>query len=177
VNAAADRGTGAGSTPRADGRAPFVARCAAQVNLTATMSVKANMNKKLAVACLMTVVLWGGPGVRSAWAGGHGWTGGHGGSAGHGDFHGHDGFRRHGGFHGDFGFFIGAPLFWPPPYYPYYGYPYDYPPAVVIERQPQVYIQREPYYWYYCPEPSGYYPYVQNCPRGWQQVVPSAPPQ
>jgi len=118
VNAAADRGTGAGSTPRADGRAPFVARCAAQVNLTATMSVKANMNKKLAVACLMTVVLWGGPGVRSAWAGGHGWTGGHGGSAGHGDFHGHDGFRRHGGFHGDFGFFIGAPLFWPPPYYP-----------------------------------------------------------
>ena len=131
----------------------------------------------------MTVLLWGGPGVRSAWAGGHGWTGGHGGSAGHGgfhgrhDFHGHGGFHGHDGFRGRFGFFIGAPLFWPPPYYPSYGYPYRYPPAVVIERQPQMYIQREPYYWYYCPEPSGYYPYVQNCPRGWQQVVPSAPPQ
>ena len=136
----------------------------------------------------MTVLLWGGPGVRSAWAGGHGWTGGHGGSAGHGgfhgrhDFHGHGGFHGHDGFRGRFGFFIGAPLFWPPPYYPYYdypyyGYPYPYPSAVVIERQPQAYIQREPYYWYYCPEPSGYYPYVQNCPRGWQQVVPSAPPQ
>jgi len=165
----------------------------AEANLAIIMSIKVSMNNRLAVACLMTVVLWCGPGVRSAWAGGHGWTGGHGGSGGHGDFHGrhdfhgHDGFRRHGGFRGDdwdddfrgrFGFFIGAPLFWPPPYYPYYGYPYDYPPAVVVERQPQVYIQREPsYYWYYCPEPSGYYPYVQNCPRGWQQVVPSAPPQ
>ena len=151
------------------------------------MSVEANMNNKLAVACLMTVVLWGGPGVSNAWAGGHGGihavagpmgtagsisTAGPIGTVGSGTA-----VHRHGRSHGHFGFFIGAPLFWPPPYYPYYGYPYRYPPAVVIERQPQVYIQREPYYWYYCPEPSGYYPYVQNCPRGWQQVVPSAPPQ
>ena len=117
-----------------------------------------------------------GPGVSNAWAGGHG--GFHaGGSHKHGGFHKHGRSHRHGRSHGHFGFFIGAPLFWRPPYYPYYDYPYRYPPAVVIERQPQVYIQREPYYWYYCPEPSGYYPYVQNCPRGWQQVVPSAPPQ
>jgi hypothetical protein len=141
------------------------------------MSVKANMNNKLAVACLMTVVLWDGPGVRSAWAAGHGGFHGHGGSHGHGGFHKHGRFHRHGRSHRHFGFFIGAPLFWPSPYYPHYGYPYAYSPAVVIERQPQAYIQREPYYWYYCPQPSGYYPYVQNCPRGWQQVVPSAPPQ
>jgi hypothetical protein len=36
------------------------------------MSIKVSMNNKLAVACLMTVVLWGGPGVNNAWAGGHG---------------------------------------------------------------------------------------------------------
>jgi len=139
--------------------------------LAIIMSIKGSMSNRLAVACLMTVVLWGGPGASNAWAGGKGGIHGHGGS------HGHGGFHRHGRSHGHFGFFIGAPLFWHPPSYPYYGYPYDYPPAVVIERQPQAYIQREPYYWYYCPEPSGYYPYVQNCPRGWQQVVPSGPPQ
>jgi len=169
-------------------RRRIASRVAAQVNLAIIMSVKASMNKKLAVACLMTVVLGVGPGVSNAWAGGHGGSHGRGGSHGHGGFHKHGGFRKHGwshrhggshrhrGSHGHFGFFIGAP-FWPRPYYPYYGYPYSYPPAVVIERQPQVYIQREPYYWYYCPEPSGYYPYVQHCPRGWQPVVPSAPPQ
>ena len=135
------------------------------------------MNNKLAVAWLMTVALWGSPGVSSAWSGGHGGFHGHRGFHGHGGFHGRHDFHRHGGLHGDFGFFIGAPLFRPEPYYPYYGYPYVYPPAVVSETQPQVYIQREPYYWYYCPEPGGYYPYVQNCPRGWQPVVPSAPPQ
>jgi hypothetical protein len=140
------------------------------------MPVEADMNNKLAIACLMTIVLWGGLGVDSVWAGGYRGSR-HGGYHGHGGSYGRHHFHRHGGFRGNFGFFIGAPLFWPAPYYPYYGYPYAYPPAVVIERQPQVYIQREPHYWYYCPEPSGYYPYVQNCPRGWQQVVPSAPPQ
>ncbi len=84
------------------------------------MPVKANMNNKLAVACLMTIVLWGG--VSNAWAGGHGGFHGRGGS------HGHGGFHKHGGSHRHFGLFIGAPLFWPPPYYPYYGYPYRYPP-------------------------------------------------
>jgi hypothetical protein len=29
--------------------------------------------------------------------------------------------------------------------------------------------------WYYCDNPQGYYPYVQNCGSGWRQV-PSAPP-
>jgi len=28
-------------------------------------------------------------------------------------------------------------------------------------------------YWYYCPDVRGYYPYVQQCPSGWLQVVPS----
>ena len=32
-------------------------------------------------------------------------------------------------------------------------------------------------YWYYCKDLKTYYPYVKNCPSGWQQVVPqTAPP-
>jgi hypothetical protein len=28
------------------------------------------------------------------------------------------------------------------------------------------------YYWYYCTDPAGYYPYVQNCGDAWMTVVP-----
>jgi hypothetical protein len=31
---------------------------------------------------------------------------------------------------------------------------------------------QQPYYWYYCPNPAGYYPYIQVCPPGWMTVVP-----
>jgi hypothetical protein len=31
-------------------------------------------------------------------------------------------------------------------------------------------------YWYYCTDPAGYYPYVQNCSKAWMQVVPQADP-
>src|ERR1700681_633280 len=27
-------------------------------------------------------------------------------------------------------------------------------------------------YWYYCADPEGYYPYVQNCPTAWMLVAP-----
>ena len=53
-------------------------------------------------------------------------------------------------------------------------------PRVVIEQDPPVYVQpeEEPYYWYYCQDPQGYYPYVRNCPGGWMKVVPDVtPPQ
>ena len=45
----------------------------------------------------------------------------------------------------------------------------------LVYRQPPVYIQREPYYWYYCPDPNGYYPHVPNCRQEWRRVVPGAP--
>ena len=32
-------------------------------------------------------------------------------------------------------------------------------------------------YWYYCAESSAYYPYVQQCPSGWQRVSPTPPGQ
>jgi len=37
----------------------------------------------------------------------------------------------------------------------------------------QAYAQ--PLYWAYCQSPEGYYPYVQDCPGGWQAVVPTPP--
>lgn len=67
----------------------------------------------------------------------------------------HDGRFR---FHPGFGVVI-APFrsFYYDPYYPGYYYP---PPTL------------PPGYWYYCYDPPGYYPYVQQCWSGWQQVFP-----
>jgi hypothetical protein len=85
------------------------------------------------------------------------------------------------------------------PYRPSYGYPsgygfapwygfgpgygYSSPPAVVAPSPPPVYIQQQQvmpprpqapdrYYWHYCRDPEGYYPYVRTCPDGWLQVLP-----
>jgi hypothetical protein len=79
---------------------------------------------------------------------------------------------------------LAAP-FWGYPYgYPYsYAYPYSYgypaySPSVVVESSPQTYIQQETQaqqYWYYCQNPQGYYPYVSECPGGWQPVSPQPP--
>lgn len=61
---------------------------------------------------------------------------------------------------------------------------YVYPPAVVtvpvtppvyIQQAPPVIQQYPPGYWYYCNNPEGYYPYIQQCPNGWQQVEPTPP--
>lgn len=85
---------------------------------------------------------------------------------------------------GHFGFYLGAPFY---PYYgwgyPYpYAYPYPYyPPAVVgAPTAPQTYVQQAPPvqqnqsgYWHYCNDPDGYYPYVKECPNGWQLVAPT----
>lgn len=93
--------------------------------------------------------------------------------------------HRHRG-HVEFGVVIGGPYWgpwgYPPPYYypPYYPYP-----PVVVERQAPVYIEQSPpvaappapapapeNYWYYCAAAKGYYPYVNECPGGWQRVQP-----
>lgn len=84
------------------------------------------------------------------------------------------------------GVYVGPSFYWGPswpgPYY--YPYPY-YPPQVVVvpAPQPPVYIeQNEPppvestkqpaHYWYYCKSSKAYYPYVKECPDGWQKVLP-----
>jgi len=72
--------------------------------------------------------------------------------------------------------------FWFPPFMgPWWGppYPHPAPPPVIIQQPPVVQSAppvQAPVYWYYCPNPAGYYPYVQQCPSGWMQVVPPAAP-
>jgi len=102
-------------------------------------------------------------------------------------------YRHHGhGYYGQarIGLYIGAPLFglgyYGPYGYPYYAPPYNYPspyyyPPAGGSPGPQTYIEQSAApaapgpaqsYWYYCAESQGYYPYVQQCPAGWQKVAP-----
>lgn len=76
------------------------------------------------------------------------------------------------------GVFIGvpifAPLFAPIPYYP----PIPAAPTVYIEQATAPHDPaQDPSYWYYCLEAKAYYPYVSDCPGGWQQVAPQSPPR
>lgn len=94
--------------------------------------------------------------------------------------------------------------YYPAPYYTYpapayvypappYVYPapaYSYPAPAVAYSSPPVYIERSVAQpapapaqaqaptqadWYYCAASKGYYPYVNECPSGWQRV-PAQPP-
>jgi hypothetical protein len=109
---------------------------------------------------------------RGGGGGGHGVRGGGHGHGFHGHrFHGHHGFRS--------SVVIGTGV-WLGPYWGPYWYPPYYPAyePVVIEQQPQSYIQQpSPSYWYYCEDARAYYPYVQQCPGGWLTVVPQAAPE
>lgn len=140
----------------------------------------------------------GGSG-KSGGSGGYSGHGGSGGYSGHGGYYGHSRYSRPGGYyryggHDHWGVsivvdpFLFAPWPYPSPYYypPYpYSYPYPYPPAVVtVPASPPVYIERgesaEPAprasaSWYYCADPQGYYPYVQQCHGDWQAVAPRPP--
>jgi hypothetical protein len=100
-----------------------------------------------------------------------------------------------GGHHGGnvhFGVVVGGPLWWGAGYpygYPYYYPPYYYPPAYYAPyaSSPPVYVEQDTAqpapapqapqgYWYYCAGANGYYPYVKECPAGWQRVSPQPPP-
>src|SRR5258706_12679279 len=80
------------------------------------------------------------------------------------------------------GFYVGVPLMGYPYYYPPYYYPPYYPAPVVVQQQPTVYVDQQPApqaqpqqpagYRYYCNESRAYYPYVRECPGGWQRVAP-----
>lgn len=70
---------------------------------------------------------------------------------------------------------LGVGPWWWGPAYPYYPYPYYAAPPVVVQQSPPVYQQQpapQPSYWYYCPNPQGYYPYVRQCASAWMTVVP-----
>lgn len=117
-----------------------------------------------AIKWILWLTLSGAAASGTAWADGRG--------------HGH-----HRGPRVGVGVYFGVPFGYPwyalPPYY----YPPG-PPVVVVRPEPQVYIERsapqstlqsQPV-WYYCGNPHGYYPYVKECPGGWQHVVPTPPP-
>ena len=106
-----------------------------------------------------------------------------------------------GGYRGGFGWglgvgaFIAAPLiagsYYAPPYYASpYAYPpnYGYAPTYVdpayaptaysqpaYPQQYQVPVQQQTSAWFFCPSSNSYYPYVRQCPEGWQQVSPTPP--
>ena len=139
----------------------------------------------LALLLTTTMTASADQGWRGGGGGSYGYRGGGGGSYG---YHGYGGGgpRYYGGAWGGPGYYGGAwvgpgwgawgawgPGWWWPPAYPYY-----VAPPVVIEKQPQTYIQSTPApeeqaYWYYCQNPQGYYPYVKKCSTKWMKVVPS----
>lgn len=99
------------------------------------------------------------------------------------------GGHYHSGSHVGVGVYFGGPAYWyypwpyyyPPAYYysPYY--PYYYPPAQAYS--PPAYVEQgtsterfESNWWYYCAGSDRYYPYVKECPGGWQRVTPQPPP-
>jgi hypothetical protein len=105
-----------------------------------------------------------------------------------GRWHGGGGPRWHSGVYLNFG--IPFPYYWGPGYYGppvYYAPPPVYyygPPAAVVPSSPPVYVERDDpapaapqaqppaTWWYWCESARGYYPYVKECPGGWQRVPP-----
>ena len=83
----------------------------------------------------------------------------------------HHGEWRHTRHHGHYGWWWWVNGFWffyPEPIYPfptYIGsdYWYDYYDEYGAPS----------YYWYYCEDPPGYYPYVQECNGPWEAVPPT----
>ena len=103
----------------------------------------------------------------------------------HGDFRGGRDFDRHFGF--GFGFWDpwwgwgwDPVQYWgyPYPYYYYPPYPAYYappPPAPAPQASVQATGAPPQQFWYYCDNPQGYYPYVQNCSMSWKQVAATPP--
>ena len=86
------------------------------------------------------------------------------------------------GYHHGHGFYGYWPWYFPLSYgfaMPYYGTSfYLDAPVTYVEMAPPGAIQPSTS-WYYCKNPEGYFPYVQECPSGWQTVPaqPVPPPQ
>jgi hypothetical protein len=134
----------------------------------------------------------GGPGGGAGRGGGSGHIGGpgHGSGPSHGSGPGHVSGPSHGvggyghGYHYGYSIAFGFPYYWPGyyyyGYYPYYPYAYSEPaapPAEYIERGASQAAPAQPQAdWFYCAKSNAYYPYVRECPAGWQRV-PSTPPR
>lgn len=136
------------------------------------------------ILLLVGLLLGFGASARGGHGFGRGWHGG-------GGFRG--GWHPHG--HSSFGFYFGPTWGWSSPFYyspwwyspwvpaPYYPYPST---VLTIPPSPPVYIEQpqttvsppvQPEYWQYCAESRGYYPYVGECPGGWQRIATVPPGQ
>jgi hypothetical protein len=85
------------------------------------------------------------------------------------------------------GFYVGAPVAYWGAWNGWNGWGYPAPVTVspwVVASPPvtQVIVTPQPApepsaasYWYYCPQPAGYFPYVQQCGQAWMKVVPQVP--
>jgi hypothetical protein len=71
---------------------------------------------------------------------------------------------HHHNYHSSRVFIGGAFVAWPMAYY----WPGYYAAPAVAAPVTE--------YWYYCQGTAAYYPYVQDCPGGWQPVLPTIPP-
>ncbi|MCX7171356.1 MAG: hypothetical protein NTY41_14020 [Proteobacteria bacterium] len=86
-------------------------------------------------------------------------------------------------------YYAPPPVVYAPPVYapvavqPYYVEPtYVSPPMVALPPPAPPYAaQSQPtetpggQWWYLCKKPAGYYPYVRECPSGWEKVSPTPP--
>jgi len=77
-----------------------------------------------------------------------------------------------------------GPWLYPPHYYLPFG-----PPVYVEQIPPPAFLEQEEEspagsapttpaqtaYWYYCEPQRAFFPYVQECPGGWQKVLPHPP--
>lgn len=80
-----------------------------------------------------------------------------------------------------FGVFVGVPYYQPFYYQHYYQEVIVVPAPVYVERQvapppPPVSAPVQQADWFYCQASGAYYPYVRECPAGWQRV-PAQPPR
>lgn len=57
---------------------------------------------------------------------------------------------------------------WGPPAY-YYPVPVPAEPVTYLEQSDADQPER---WWYYCDASTSYYPYVRECPAGWERVAP-----
>jgi hypothetical protein len=148
------------------------------------------MLKRVVLGVLVAVLTLGWAGLAEAGSRHHGGRG-HGGGGHH-----KSSYRQHGGYYGGYyGGHRGG-------HHYYYGhddrYAYYYygallaplvlstltswgaPRQAAAPAPASAYIEQQGQggYWYYCTDPAGYHPYIQECPQGWMQVVPpSGPPR
>lgn len=150
-------------------------------------------------ATILAIIAAGSLAMTPAWAQrAHGSPGSHWSPGGHGG-HGYDHSW------GPFGFLLGTAILYsalqprtvyyepqvvytPPPYapattfvQPYYAeQSYVSPPVVSTPPPPRI-AQSTPLetagvaWWYFCKKPAGYYPYIRECPSGWERVSPTPP--